>query len=100
MKRLLVALALLCFASVPAMAQEPTGFIYQNTTHPLMGSGSVTTPKVGIATCKSYFGFVSLGDCSIKTAMRNGEINNLSHVDQHIKNILGWTKIEVRAYGN
>ena len=100
MKKFLAIAALCCLVSVPAMAGEPLGFIWQNTTHPLTGSGSVSTSKVGTAVCKQYFGVVSLGDCSIKSAMVNGKINSLSHVDQHVKNIIGFKTIETRAYGN
>ena len=92
MKKLLAAVALFCLISVPAMAGEPFGA--------MLGSGSVSTAKMGTATCKQYFGIVSLGDCSVKTAMTNGKINTLSHADQYVKNILGFKTIEVRAYGN
>lgn len=99
MKKLLAATALFCVVSIPAMASEPFGLIYQDSTHPLLGSGSVSTTKVGTAMCKQYFGIVSLGDCSIKAAMDNGKIRSLSHADQYVKNILGFKRIETRAYG-
>ena len=99
MKKLFVLLGFLGFLSMPAMAFDPYGIIYQNTTQPLVGSGSVTTPKVGKAKAKSFFGLVAVGDCSIKTAMNNGKIKNLSHADQHIKCILGVRILETRAYG-
>lgn len=99
MRKLLAVIALFAMVSIPAMASEPLGFIYQNTTHPMLGSGSVSTAKVGTATCKQYFGIVSLGDCSVKSAMKNGKINSLSHADQYVKNILGFKTIETRAYG-
>ena len=100
MKKLLSIAALCCLISVPALAGEPIGFIWQNTEHPLMGSGSVTPAKVGTATCKQFFGVVSLGNCSVKAAMDNGKIRALSHVDQKVKNIVGFKTIETRAYGN
>lgn len=100
MKKLFATIALCAVFAVPAMAGEPFGFIYQDTTHPLTGSGSVSTNKVGTAVCKQYFGIVSMGDCSIKSAMVNGKINSLSHADQYIKNIIGIKTIETKAYGN
>lgn len=44
---------------MPAMASEPLGFVYQSTTHQLLGSGSVNPAKVGTATCTQYFGVVA-----------------------------------------
>ena len=71
-------MGVLALLSMPAMASEPLGFVYQSTTHQLLGSGSVAPAKVGTATCTQYFGVVALGNCSIKQAMTNGNIKALS----------------------
>jgi hypothetical protein len=42
---------------------------------------------------------VALGDCSIQTAAKQGKINNLSHYDTEIVNILGFSKVKTYAYG-
>ena len=99
MKKLFTAMSVLALLSLPAMASEPLGFVYQNTTHQLLGSGSVAPAKVGTATCTQYFGVVALGNCSVKQAMTNGNIRALSHADQETKNILGYKKVTTRAYG-
>jgi len=99
MKKLFTAIGLLSLLAMPAMASEPLGFVYQSTTHQLLGSGSVNPAKVGTATCTQYFGVVALGNCSIKQAMTNGNIKALSHADQETKNILGYKKITTRAFG-
>lgn len=99
MKKLFTAIGMLALLSMPAMASEPIGFIYQNTTHQLLGSGSVAPAKVGTATCTQYFGVVALGNCSVKQAMTNGNIKALSHADQETKNILGYKKVTTRAFG-
>ncbi len=99
MKKLFTAMGVLALLSLPAMASEPLGFVYQNTTHQLLGSGSVAPAKVGTATCTQYFGVVALGNCSVKQAMTNGNIRALSHADQETKNILGYKKVTTRAYG-
>lgn len=99
MKKLFICMAILCNTTLPSMAFDPYGIIYQNTVQPLVGSGSVATPKIGKAKAKSFFGLVAVGDCSIKTAMNNGKIKNLSHADQHIRCILGVRTLETRAYG-
>ncbi len=99
MKKLFTAMGVLALLSLPAIASEPLGFVYQNTTHQLLGSGSVAPVKVGTATCTQYFGVVALGNCSVKQAMTNGNIRALSHADQETKNILGYKKVTTRAYG-
>ena len=99
MKKLFTAMGVLALLSMPAMASEPLGFVYQSTTHQLLGSGSVAPAKVGTATCTQYFGVVALGNCSIKQAMTNGNIKAQSHADQETKNILGYKKITTRAFG-
>lgn len=96
---MLGAIVFTIFASASAKAEEAFGVIYKNTIQPGGGSGSVSAAKTGTAVCKSYFGLVATGDCSIKTAMINGKINNLSHYDEAVKNILGYKKITVKAYG-
>lgn len=99
MKKLFSTIAVLGLLSMPAFASEPFGFIYQNTTHQLLGSDSVNPAKVGTSTCTSYFGIIALGDCSVKKAMTNGKITALSHADQDVKNILGFKRITTKAYG-
>ena len=39
--------------------------------------------------CRTVRGLVSTGDCSIPTAMRNGNIQKISHVNYEYKNYLG-----------
>lgn len=99
MKKVLGTLALFALLATPAIASEPVGFVYQNTTHQLLGSGSVCPSKVGKATLTQWFGIVAIGDCSIRKAMSNGKITALSHADQHTKNILGYKKITTQVYG-
>ncbi len=99
MEKLFTTLALLGIFALPACAREPLGFVYQNTNQTLLGSSNIAPSKVGTATCHQYFGVVAIGNCSIKKAMANGRINNLAFVDQKIFNILGWAKIETKAYG-
>lgn len=99
MRKLLSTLGVLALLSAPAMASEPLGFIYQDTTHQLLGASSVAPVKVGTATCTQYFGVVALGNCSVKQAMANGGVRALSYADQTTKNIVGFKKITTKAYG-
>ncbi len=102
MKKLLsfVALAaVMTMFSGAANALDVFGFVFKNATTPGDGFNQVVPTKYGSATCSSYFGIVALGDCSVATAMKKGGVRTLSHYDVHRKNILGFQKITVKAYG-
>ncbi len=103
MKKLVCVLALAAMFSIVfatgVKAESVMGFIYKSAQEPGSGSGSVTPAKCGSATCTSYFGVVALGDCSVATAMKNGGVKSLSHYDTDTKNIVGFKKVTVKAYG-
>lgn len=100
-----LSLALCTFLAIVAIPlgaaamESNCGFIYKEASQPGGGSGSVGINKVGCAQCISYFGLIARGDCSITRAMKNGKISNLSHYDEEVVNILGYKKINVKAYG-
>lgn len=93
------AVFLMGAAQLSASADQVTGFVFKEAKEAVGGSGSVAPAKMGCSSCVSYFGIVALGDCSIRTAMKNGGINNLSHYDSEIVNILGYKKVKIKAYG-
>ena len=86
MKKLLflsVIVAFSCALIPQAQAYEPyEAGIWTNVKTP---SGETPNQrlgsKVGRATCKNYFGFVKLGDCSLKAAMKNGNITKVNGAD-------------------
>ena len=100
MKKIFALLVLVGLTAVGANAAETIGYIYQDGTTP--GGGYTATPdnKIGSTTCKSYFHLVGLGDCSVESAMKNGNIKVLGGYDVYKKNILGYQKITVKAWGN
>jgi hypothetical protein len=101
MKKFLSILAFVAvfgFVTLPANAN--LGVIYENSITPGNGYINAGTARYGEVTCTSYFSLVGLGDCSVKAAMRAGKISSLSYYDVVTKNILGYRKITVRAYGN
>ncbi|WP_034628174.1 TRL-like family protein [Desulfocurvibacter africanus] len=67
----------------------PTGAIYTGVTMPSAATAELSTDKKGTAQCISVLGLVAVGDCSIDTAVRDGGITKISHVDFRAKNILG-----------
>lgn len=100
MKKLFLALALLVFTGMAANAEFLGGFIYNGATTPGGGYTPAIASKQGSATCKNIFFIVSFGDCSVRTAMKNGGIRSLSGYDVHRENILGVQTITVKAWGN
>lgn len=100
MKKLFLALAVIIFGTTCANAEFLGGFIYNGTTTP--GGGYTTTPatKQGTATCKNIWYIVSVGDCSVRTAMKNGGIRSLAGYDVHRENVVGFQTITVKAWGN
>jgi len=69
----------------------PAGTLYTEVSFPGgVGNGDVSYTKIGQATSNSYFALVAVGDSSIETAARNGNITKIKFVDYKAKNILGF----------
>ncbi|MBO5434654.1 MAG: hypothetical protein IJD48_03250 [Clostridia bacterium] len=102
MKKLFISCAaLFVFLAVnaPVKAEPVYGFIYKNSTEAGEGLSNVAASKKGSATCTSYFGIVGVGSCGIKDAAKAGNIRTVSYYDYETKNILGFKKVTVNAYG-
>ena len=67
----------------------PVGNLYTELKLPIAAESDVRAVKSGTAECMSVLGLVATGDASINTAMRNGNITKISHVDWEARNILG-----------
>lgn len=102
MKKLLGTLVVLCAlcTALPVNAEPVYGFIYKDATEAGEGFSTAAASKCGTATCTSFFGIVGEGNCSVNAAAKNGNIRTVSYYDIHTKNILGYKKVTVRAYGN
>ena len=100
MKKLLLTLGIVFFATISAKAEFLGGFIYNGATTPGGGYTTAAASRQGTSTCKNIFYIVSVGDCSVRTAMRNGGIKTLAGYDVHRENILGFQTITVKAWGN
>lgn len=91
-----------CSASVAG--GPAAGYLYADLTYPLVpveiGPAS-SYPKVGYTGhCRSYFGLVSMGDCSIQSALRKADISKIHHIDAISKNILGiYAEVSYKVYG-
>ncbi len=67
----------------------PYGGLYTNLKLPITATSNHRGMKSGTATCQSVLGLIAQGDCSIETAMKNGHISKVTHVDWDANNILG-----------
>ena len=64
------------------------GSIYTDLKGPGFLGTATGSSKVGEAKASGIVG-VALGDASIETAMKNGGITKVHHVDTKVRNILG-----------
>ena len=76
------------------------GLLYTGATTPGGGYTSVAPTRTGTASCKNFMYLISIGDCSVRTAMKNGGIRTLSGYDVQREFILGVQTITVKAWGN
>lgn len=100
MKRLILASALLMLSAMTANAEFPGGIIYNGATTPGGGYTAAVASKQGSAVCKNIFYIVTTGDCSVRTAMKNGGIRSLAGYDVQRDSVLGFQTITVKAWGN
>ena len=94
---LLLAVFAGCY-SAPVI--PPTGQIYNDTAAPMnIGAKGDMGSKQGTATSTSFFGLVSIGDCSISAAAKAGGITNVKHVDYQFYNVLGYQQFTTVVLG-
>jgi len=79
----------------------PMGGIYTEVAFPVAASEGARGSKVGTAKATSILALVATGDASLKTAMANGGITKVKHVDYSVKNILGiYGEYTTTVYGD
>ena len=106
MKKLasLLTVLTLAFVSVQsAQAYEPWGIGIYNGTIEAMDYATPNATlgsKSGEATCKTILGIVNWGDCSIKSAMKNGRISRVTAADWEKHFVLIYGEKTLRVYGN
>ncbi len=81
------------------------GALYTNVKTPMptleMQINADDQAKVGTASATAYFWVVVVGDCSVASAMKDGGITKIHHVDTDINTILGglYGKFTTVVYG-
>ncbi len=106
MKRLIVMLALVMLGMTlapKALAYEPWGMGIYNGTKEAMDyatPGATLGTRTGEATCRTVLGIVNWGDCSIRSAMKNGRISKVTAADWEKRYIVVYGTKTLRVYGN
>lgn len=103
MRRILASLAAGVSAIVLlvgcACVTPMNGSLYTNLKGPVAVGDAATASKTGTAKSTAIIG-IATGDSSIETAMANGGITKVHHVDTHVTNILGvYATYETIVYG-
>jgi len=81
------------------------GALYTNVKTPMptleMQVNADDQTKVGTASATAYLWVVVVGDCSVASAMKQGGITKIHHVDTDINTILGglYGKFSTVVYG-
>ena len=92
MKRLLATMFVGLMAAVSmtgcTIVSPLHGGIYTDVTASVSVGTAAGASKKGEAKATSILG-VALGDASLETAMKNGGITKVHHVDSKVRNILG-----------
>lgn len=87
-----------CGAMIGTTAGMAT--MYTDVQEGAMVTSNHLGSKVGRATAKNILGIAVTGDASINTAAKSAGITKISHVDRHVKNILGiMGSTEIIVYG-
>ena len=89
---------------VSCAGMPPYGWLYNDTYAPENRQqaplNSDTHAKVGTGMIQCYLGLIATGDASVETAMKNGKITKIHHVDYKAKNILSlYTEYTIYVYG-
>ena len=100
MKKVLLLCAFLMFTTLCVRAEYLMGFIYNGATTPGGGYSATPATKQGTSICRNIFFIASVGDCSVRAAMKNGGIKTLGGYDVQRRNILGFQVIRTKAWGN
>jgi hypothetical protein len=85
-----------------APVMPPPGWIYSDIKAPIDTDAQTNAigPRMGSASTTSILGLLSWGDASVATAVQDGNLSNVNHLDYEFLNILFvYQKFTVNAYG-
>jgi len=87
-----------------AMSPVGDGWIYTDVKGPIHATNAPVnekTLKVGRAKCHNVLGLFAWGDATLETAMKNGDLTRVQHVDHESYTILGcYSEFTTVVYGD
>ncbi len=96
-----LSLIMVAFLMGCASVHSPvSGILFTNVDAPVAATSNPSYTKVGTATCFSFLGLIAAGSCSIETAITNGKITKIHHIDSESFSLLGiFATYKVKVYG-
>jgi hypothetical protein len=97
---ILILMVAVCASSCAWGLSPVVGGLITTTKGPVGGvDNSVECSKQGFAECQGII-CVAIGDASIRTAMKNGDITKVHHIDHETLCVLGiYSQYKVVVYG-
>jgi len=93
--------AVALFSGCGAIVGPYSGTIYTDVKSPITATPAGGSSKEGESVCTNILGIVALGDCSVDTAAKNGNIKTIKSVDTKVWSILGiYTKATTVVKGD
>lgn len=88
--------------SMSGCVQSPTGpgILYMNVKGPLGPAAGMDTPRRGKSCARVALALFAWGDASIEAAKRDGGITQVTTVDHHSKNLIGFGSFCTVVYGS
>ena len=101
LKTVLAVSAVIVLSGCASGMQPVSGALFSDVKGPFDVSDLSFTPtKTGKSMAKSYVGLIGIGDASIESAMKDGGIKQVHHVDYHTTSILGlYAETTIIVYG-
>ena len=94
-----------CASNLYTGGPSVAGWLYTGVKDPAQNLAvavePVTATKVGESSATAVFGLIAGGDASIDTAMKNGGITKVHHVDHQVQLFMGglWAKTTTIVQG-
>jgi hypothetical protein len=94
-------------SSCGAIMSTPTGpaglyasVVYASPALAVECNSTAKRENVGQSSATNILGIINTGDISIETAMKNGKITKIHHIDMKIESVLGlYAKKTIMVYG-
>ncbi|MFC1808684.1 TRL domain-containing protein [Candidatus Omnitrophota bacterium] len=98
-----IAIMLLVVLLGGCASPYPIGVAYTEwqAPHSVVTQGDVAYTKVGVGKVITVLGLVAIGDASMRSAIRDGQISEVKYVDYSARNIMGiYGEYIITVYGD